>query len=246
MVGLIILGIIVLIITAVMLIPIGVDASYIEEQFSLAVRADGLSIPLIPKPEPSPEDIIKEKEKKAKREERKRKRLEKKEAREKSKPPKEKKKPKLDFSFEEIIALLKTVLRGFGKFGRSVNVNRFMLLFTAGGKDPYNTAMMLGYVNAGISALAPLCSERFNVSDCHIRTDADFTLDKPVLDFAIVITIRISRIFGMVFSILYGALWILVKNKLRKLWARITGKNKEKTVESPEVSFDNTLTVNSL
>ena len=204
MVALIILGIIVAIIVLIMLVPVGADVGYENEQLHLSAKVCGMLLQLFPKP---PRDETKPpKEKKPKKPK-------------KQKPPKPegetKPKKKLSFNREELLGLVKSVLRGMGRFGRKLSVDRFVLHYTAGGKDPYDTAMTLAYVNAALSSLAPICRKRFNVKDADVWTNVDFTKDSMSLDFAFAMTIRIGQIFGVIFSIAFGALGIIIKNKLR-------------------------------
>ncbi len=205
MVALIILGVIALLITLIMLIPVGADVGYEGGVFSVSAVACGMPIVrLFPKP---PEDGTKPP--KHPRKERK-----------KKEPPAEgeakpKKKLSFDFTPDELLALLKKVLRGFGKLGRKFKVDRFLLRFTAAGDDPYKTAVTYNYVNAALSSLGPICAKRFQVDDCEVMTAVDFTADKMNIDFGIAMTIRIGQIFGAVNTILFGALGILIKNKLR-------------------------------
>lgn len=209
MAALIIIGVIVLIIALIMLIPIGADVGYEGGVFSVSAVACGMPIiKLFPKPEEDgtkpPKHPKKEKKKK-----------------EKEKPAaeagQEKPKKKLNFDFtpDELLALLKKVLKGFGKLGRKFKVNRFLLRYIAAGDDPYKTAMTYNYVNAALSSLGPVCAGRFQVDDCEVVTAVDFTADKMSIDFGIALTIRIGQIFGAINTILFGALGILIKNKLR-------------------------------
>lgn len=206
MTALIIIGIIALIITLIMLIPVGADVGYEGGEISVSAKVCGILVKLFPKP---PEDGSKppkhpKKEKKSKK---------------KDEQPEGEQKPKrklnLSFTPDEILGLLKKVLKGFGKLGRKFKVERFLLRFTAAGDDPYNTAMMYGYVNTALSSLGPICQKRFSVDDCEVVTAVDFTAEKISLDFGLTMTIRIGQIFGAVNTILFGALGILIKNKLR-------------------------------
>ena len=216
MLGWIILGVFVALITLIMLVPIGADIAYECGELRLSAKIAGVLLQLLPKP---PVDESKPpKEKKAKKPKKEKK---KKEASAGEKP---KKKRKLEFSLQEIFALIKAVLRGFGLFGRKLRVDRFLLHLTAAGKDPYDTAMLFGYINGALSSLAPICEKRFAVKDCSVRTDVDFTEEKMKVDFGIAVTIRIGAIFRMVFTILFGAAWILIKNKVRLLIEKIKNK----------------------
>ena len=209
MVGWIILGVLVLLIVGVMLIPIGADVNYEGGDLRVSAKACGILIQLIPK---KPRDEAKAKPKK----EKKPKRIKKK----KNPPAPEgeqelKKKRKLSFNADEILSLLRKVLKSFGRFGRAFKVDRFLLRYTAAGSDPYTVATTFSAVNAALSSLAPLCAKRFKVKDCEVRTDVDFMAEKMSVDFGLALTIRIGKIFGLVFSIGFAALGILIKNKLR-------------------------------
>ncbi|MBR1456973.1 MAG: hypothetical protein IJ594_07440 [Oscillospiraceae bacterium] len=206
MVALIIIGVLLLLIILLLLIPVGVDVGYEGGQFHLSAKANGFLLQLIPKPPKS--EKAEKKPKKPKKEKKKKKPKEEDE----SKP---KKKRKLDFSFDEIMDLLRAVLKGFGKFGRKLKVSRFVLHFLAAGRDPYNVAMLFAHVNAALSSLKPLCAQRFTVKDCDVWTDVDFTREQIELDLGVTVTIRIGQILGVGLTIGFGALKTLLRNKIR-------------------------------
>ncbi len=236
MVALIILGIIALIITIIMLVPIGADIAYEGGELRVSAKAAGVLFQIFPK---NPEDESKpHKEKKPKKE----KKPEKTENGEK-KPGK---KINLDFTFDEIMTLLKKVLNGFGILGKKFRVDRFLLDYTAGGDDPYQTAVVFGNVNAALNILAPICAQRFDVNDLYVRTDVDFTSEKTVLDFGIALTIRIGAIFRMVFAILFGALGVLIRNKLRHLKEKLARKLRGEKDEPSEQITENDITENDI
>ena len=211
MVGLIILGVIIAIIVAIMLVPVGADVAYEGGELRLSAKVCGVLLQLIPKP---PADETKpKKEKKPKKPKKQKKQPEEQAQTGEEKP---KKKLNLDFSMDEIMGLVKSVLRGLGRFGRKLSVDRFLLHYTAAGKDPYNTAMTFGYVNGALTTLAPICRRSFDAKDVDVWTDVDFTTEKTKVDFGVALTIRIGQIFGVVFTILFGALGILIKHKFRK------------------------------
>ena len=211
MVGLIILGVIVAIIVAIMLVPVGADVAYEGGELRLSAKVCGMLLQLIPKP---PADETKpKKEKKPKKPKKQKKQPEEQAQTGEEKP---KKKLNLDFSMDEVMGLVKSVLRGLGRFGRKLSVDRFLLHYTAAGKDPYNTAMTFGYVNGALTTLAPICRRSFDAKDVDVWTDVDFTTEKTKVDFGVALTIRIGQIFGVVFTILFGALGIIIKHKFRK------------------------------
>ena len=236
MVALIILGIIALTITIIMLVPIGADIAYEGGELRVSAKAAGVLFQIFPK---NPEDESKpHKEKKPKKE----KKPEKTENGEK-KPGK---KINLDFTFDEIMTLLKKVLNGFGILGKKFRVDRFLLDYTAAGDDPYQTAVVFGNVNAALNILAPICAQRFDVNDLYVRTDVDFTSEKTVLDFGIALTIRIGAIFRMAFAILFGALGVLIRNKLRHLKEKLARKLRGEKDEPSEQITENDITDSSI
>lgn len=207
MVGWTILGVFVLLIVGIMLIPIGADVNYEGGDLRVSAKACGILVQLIPK---KPKDETKpKKEKKPKR------------IKKKKNPPdpegeqQPKKKRKLSFNMDEILSLLRSVLKSFGRFGRAFKVDRFLLRYTAAGSDPYTVATNFAMVNAALSSLAPICAKRFKVKDCEVRTDVDFMAEKMSVDFGLALTIRIGKIFGLIFSIAFAGLGMLIRNKLR-------------------------------
>lgn len=203
MVGWIIFAILVGLITLIMLIPIGADLRYEDEVIRVSAKAAGIKIQLIPKKkrEPKPE----------KPEEKPKPEPEPKE----EKPKKAKKKRSLSFNAEEILDLLKLVLKSFGRFGRQFRVERFVLHWTAAGSDPYLVARTFSVVNAGLSQLAPICTERFHCRDSSVWTDIDFVSDRMFFEFGLTMTIRIGQIIGTGLRIGAGALMILLRSKRR-------------------------------
>ena len=132
----------------------------------------------------------------------------------KEKKPKEKKE-RLDLTKEEIFELIKKVLGSLKKFGQ-LTVDRFLLHYTAAGKDPADTAKTLAYVNASLCALEPICSRQFRVKDYDVWTDCDFTTDRMKLDVALCITLRLWQFGRVGVSAAFGALGILLRHKRRK------------------------------
>ena len=203
MVGWIILAILVGLITLIMLIPIGADLRYEDEVIRVSAKAAGIKIQLIPKKkrEPKPE----------KPEEKPKPEPEPKE----EKPKKAKKKRSLSINAEEILDLLKLVLKSFGRFGRKFRVERFVLPWTGAGSDPDLVARTFSVVNAGLSQLAPICTERFHCRNSSVWTDIDFVSDRMFFEFGLTMTIRIGQIVGTGLRIAAGALMILLRSKRR-------------------------------
>lgn len=233
MVGLIILGVLIGLIVLILLIPLGADLGYEDGKLHVSAKLMGIQMQLFPKPPPDPNKPPKEKKPKKEKK--------KKEPAQEEKP---KAKRKLPFNRDELLELLKIVLRGFGRFGRKFKVDRFVLRYVAAGYDPYDVAMTYGWVNAALSSLAPICRKRFTVKDCEVSTDVDFTADWMHLDLGLGFSIRIGQILGTVLSIGFGALRILLRSKRRRkreakenppepVTAETENKENEMTIEGP-------------
>ena len=202
-----ILGLVHLLLLFLLLIPIGADVEYIGGKFKLSAKACGILIQLLPRKEK------KEKKPREKKERKKKEKKPKKEKEEKEKKPKEKE--PLDLSKEEIFELIKKVLGSLKKFGK-LTVDRFLLHYTAAGKDPADTATTFAYVNASLCALEPICSQQFRVKEYDVWTDCDFTTDKMKIDAAVCITLRLWQFVRVGVTAAFGALGILIRNKRRK------------------------------
>ena len=202
-IGWIILGVLVGFIILVMLIPIGADLRYEEGVIRISAKAAGMKLQILPKPKKKPKPEKPEKEKKPKPE----------------KPEREetaeKKKRSLPFNAEEILELLKMVLKKFGRFDRKFKIERFVLHWIAPAWNPYYSARIFSVVNAILSELAPICTERFQCRDSSVWTDIDFTREDMFLEFGLTFTIRIGQILGTGFGIALGALKIFLRSKKR-------------------------------
>ena len=225
MVGRIILGIIVGIIVLILVVPIGADINYEGGELRVSAKLWKLLINVFPREPADPDAPPKEKKPK---------RIKKKKPKEPAEgEPAPTKKLKLDFTFDEIMALLKKLFKGLGTI-LTIHVDRFMLHYVAAGDDPYDTAVTYNYVNAALSTLAPICAKKYRCRDTDVWTDIDFTREQMQLDVGIAVTIRLGQILHGVNIILFGALGILIKNKMRLFSERLRAK-KEKTVDDDTV-----------
>ena len=210
-----VIGLVILLILLVSLVRVGIDAEYIGGSLKASAKVCGKLIEVYPN---SPLfEKLKNRHKKEK-------------PKEEAPPPAEtrpkeekpKKRLKLNLSRDELLALAKKALHGVGHI-LTIRVDRFMLHYTAAGDDPYDTALIYGYVNGALSSLAPLCRKKFKVRNADVRTDVDFTADSMSVDFAIAVTMRIGQIFEGLFIIAFGALGIIIKNKRRLAREKRTG-----------------------
>lgn len=208
-----IIGVIVVICFLIGRIRVGIDFSRIGGETELSAAVCGVRLQLLPRK--------KKKDKKKPKETVENANNKKKEKTAKVKKPKKKKKPFFKIDIYDIREMLGKVVRGIGKFRRGFNCDRLLIDFTASSWDPYLTAKLFAYVNAFLSAFAPLFEDRNNCRDCSVQTRIDFMETWPKLDFGIRISLRIGAVFGMIFSILFGVLWVFIKIVFRFLRLRL-------------------------
>ena len=127
------------------------------------------------------------------------------------------------------ILLLRTVLKRFGRFGKKFKVERFVLHWIAAGWEPYTIARVFSIVNAGLSQLSPICTERFHCKDSSVWTDIDFVRDDMFLEFGLTMTIRIGQIIGTGLGIAFAALRIYLRSKRR---TKAEAKEEQKALEA--------------
>ena len=182
-----------LVLTVLNLLPVGVDAAYADDVFSLAARIGPFRLRLLPKP---PDQKPKKK-----------------------KPPKSKKeKPKKQSAppdIRTILALAKLGLQALDRFQR-LRVQLLRLVFVSGASDPYDTALAFGYVNAALGALTPLAERALRIDERDIQTGVDFQAERPRIDARIVCTIRIGQI--VIIALAFGAGFL--KQKMHAKQAR--------------------------
>jgi len=201
--ALIVIGIIILLFTAIMMISVGADFSYISGELSVSLLVCGVKLKIFPREKKDKKETKQKTPKKEKPEKQK-----------KSKPKKESSGIPLNMNLDELLLLVKKALHGLGKITKIV-VDRFYLHIIVGGTDPYNTAILFGKLNGALASLGPICSEKFFVNEADIYTDIDFISGKHTIDIGFAITIRIGQVFSMLNSIIVGAIAVVLRNRFR-------------------------------
>ena len=184
---LIVLGILALILR----LPVGVDAGYVGALW-VRIRIGVLTIPLIPGKRNRKSGAKKKRKAAA--------------SRPKDKTVREKR--TIPVQREDITDGVKLLLRCIRKL--QFQVSRFTLHFVSAFSDPYDTAMVYGYVCAIVNALQ---LERVKGAD--IQLFADFTAEQWHLECAASITIRIWYILQFVCMALAGGLPVLLRIRKR-------------------------------
>ena len=186
-----------LVLTVLNLLPVGVDAAYADETFSLAARIGPFRLRLLPKPPDA-------KPKKKKPQKPKKEKPKKEKPKKKSAPP----------DIRTILALAKLGLQALDRFRQRLRVQLLRLVFVSGAPDPYDTALAFGYVNAALGALTPLAERALRIDERDIQTGVDFQAGQPRIDARIVCTIRIGQI--VVIALAFGVGFLKQKRNAKQ------------------------------
>lgn len=188
-----------------MLTKVGFDAAYSSVGAALTVKLGPARIQLLPQPKKTEKAKKPRKKKKGKKE-----KTGKKEKNDNSEKPKRK------LSFSSLFELVKIALRALNRFRISIRVDLFRLRFIMGSADPYTTAITYGYVQTAVGMLTPKLRRAFTVRESHVEMGTDFLAEKPEIDARLVLTIRIGRIFVVLFAAGWEFLRFYFRQKRKK------------------------------
>lgn len=189
-----------LVLTMLNLLPVGVDAAYADNVFSLAARIGPFRLRLLPKPP----DAKPKKKKSPKLKKKKPPKLKKGKSKKQSAPP----------DIRTILALAKLGLQALNRFRQRLRVQLLRLVFVSGAPDPYDTALAFGYVNAALGALTPRAERALRIDERDIQTGVDFQAGQPRIDARIVCTIRIGQI--VVIALAFGVGFLKQKRNAKQ------------------------------
>ena len=192
-----------LIIAAVLILltltKVGIDAAYSGEGAALTVKLGPVRVQLLPKPKKPKKEKKSRKEKHGKKEK-----------------DDKAKKPKRKLGLSSLLELAKIGLHALNRFRISIRVDLFRLRFIMASDDPYTTAMTYGYVQTAVGVLTPKLRRAFTVRDSHVEMGTDFLAEKPEIEARLVLTIRIGRIFGVLFATGWEFLRFYIRQKRKK------------------------------
>jgi hypothetical protein len=191
------LVIVILVLSVLLLIPIGIDGGYKSRTVVLGLRVGFLNIRVLPKKPKHGEPKLK-------------------------KPPKLKKlrkdeeKPEkaLKLDAETLRKLLPIALKSLGRLRRKIHVDYLRLRYTFASDDPFKTAMAYGAASAALSAVLPLLDEAFEIGEADIGTSFDFLSDEPVLDCWLTTTIHLWEVFYIAIALGIDFLKLKLRHKL--------------------------------
>lgn len=191
-----VLVIVLLVLTVLLLTPIGVDGGYSGERLVLGIRVGFFNIRIFPKAKKHSEQKPPRKNRKPKKE---------KDKKPKFKLPTEKKK---------LIELIKIVLRTLGRFKRKLRIDYLRIRYTFASDDPFSTAMGFGYSSAALGAVIPLVDKAFSIGKRDIGASFDFLSDKPVFDCWLTMTIQIWEVLYI--AIAFGIDYLKLRHRQKR------------------------------
>ncbi len=186
--------IVILILTVILLIPLGVDCGYSGGKLVFGIRLGFFNIRLYPgklthrKPKVPRNKPVKKKPRQ--------------EDMQKEKVPLDKK---------ELFRIAKIGLKALGRMRRKLHVDYLRIRYTFATDDPFNTAMGFGYSSAALGAIIPLFERAFDIGERDIGTSVDFLSDRPVFDCWITLTIQVWEVFYVATA--FGIDYLKLKHK---------------------------------
>ena len=187
---------VILILTVLLLIPLGVDCGYSGEKFVFGLRLGFFNIRLYPG--------------KLKRQKPK---VPKKKPEKKKQSSEDVPKEKVPLNKIELFRLIRT-LRILSRLRRKLHVDYLRIRYIFATDDPFKTAMGFGYSSAALGAIVPLFDDAFDIDKRDIGTSFDFQSDKPVFDCWLTLTIQVWEVFYVATAI--GIDYLKIKYKHKK------------------------------
>lgn len=197
------LVIVLLVLTVLLLTPLGIDGGYSSKNLVLGIRIGFLNIRVFPRKKKHTKPKIPKQKKIPKQ------------TREEAEGELPQKKP---FDMEMLKGLIKPVLKSLGRFRKKLHVDYLRIHYTFATDDPFKTAMGFGMSSAALNAILPLVDNAFDIGERDVGTSFDFLSDKPEFNCWISMSIQVWEIFyiAIAFGIDYLKLKIKQKRKARK------------------------------
>lgn len=210
------LVIILILLTAVMLIPLGVYASYADGSFTVSAHAWFYKLGLFPPKEkkPEPEEPT---EADAKKEE----------------------KPKisflLDFTLNDWLELARVALRALRRFKNGVYFDLIRLMAVISAHDPYDAVMRYNAVNGFVGSAIPFFESEFRVKEKDIYIGLDMNGGESTASFELSASVRVGTILALGLAAGFGFLKILIKNRIRRIRERVARNGEQQTERNDAV-----------
>ncbi len=184
-----------------LMLPIGADAAFGDDGFSLELKLGPLRRQLLPSQKPKAKNAKKKKRRDA------------------SVSADEKKpKRKMKLTLDDILELLHIALKTLDRFRLHLSVDLFQLHWIAGAEDPYDAVLQFGRVNEALGLLRPSAHRVLNVRRDDLLTELDFAADRPKISGRIILSIQIWEIILLALCAGGSAAgWYIRKRRLQRI-----------------------------
>lgn len=217
---LIALIIILILLAAIMLIPLGINASYTQSGFSASASVWRFKIGLYPakpkKPAPEVEEATEADE---------------------DKPHNRKPAFLSDFTLNDWIELAKIALRALSRFKRGVYFDFIRLYAVISANDPYDAVIVYNTVNGFVGSAIPFFESEFRVKKKDIYIGLDLNSGKNKAEFEVSASIRVGSILAAALAAGAGFAKILIRNRIRRIRERVA-RNGEQQIERNDAVND--------
>ena len=196
--------IILIVLLLILACPVGADAAYSTGASFLKLKIGPFRKTLLPS------------EKKKKKEQKKE------EAPKPEQSEEKKEKKKLKLTLDDILTLAEIGLDTLHQFRIRLSVDLIKLYWTAAATDPCDALMQYGRINVALGMLQGKAHTALKVRNEDIRTELDLTLDRPIIEGRLILTIKIWEI--LLIGIIAGAKglrWYLKKKRNERAAAAV-------------------------
>ena len=212
-----VLVIIFLLLALIMLIPLGVCASYDSSGLRLKLRVSAYKKQIFPQesePEPEPEP----------------------ESAEDGGESAEKVKKMPSFGIDEWRTVLNILFKALRRFKKGLSFDKIFMRFIAASPDPYDTVRIFNAVNSLVGAAAPFFESEFKVRQRDIFIDTDMTADKCSYSLELGLSIRVGQLLVIALAAGFAFLKLLAKRKLKEFRERKAHNGKQQTQRNDAVN----------
>ena len=209
--------IILILLTAIFLIPFGVYASYTEGVFTVSAHVWFYKLGLYPPKDKKPRSEEATEADEEKRE-------------------KPKKSFSLDFTLNDWLELAKVALRALRSFKNGVYFGLIRLRSVISAEDPYDAVIRYNTVNGFVGSMIPFFESEFRVKEKEIYIGLDMNGCKSAAEFEVSASIRVGTILALALAAGFGFLKILIKNRIRRIRERVARNGKQQIERNDAVN----------
>ena len=170
--------IVIAVLLLILAFPIGIDAAYGADASFLKLKLGPFRKTLLPAGKKKPKKKKKEKQETTE------------DAEEKEKKAKKKSRLTLD----DILTLAEIALDALRRLGAHLSADDVLIYWCAASRDPYDAVQQYGRVNAVLGYFGAKARSVLKVRRSDVRTELDLTLEKPVIEARLILSIQIWEI----------------------------------------------------